>query len=428
MALNYDDIIEGIFALEVPVKIEHKDGVCFQEIVELFVSSTVPDIMDEYETPKVNFLFSDEALTWFRELLKTPFKKEDYSVKNMTVEDIERLSKENQNDTNCPTINVKDYKKFFELLTDIVNCQVELCCEYGRGDIGVRQISLPLLRRIWMRMSPEDFDNVEFFLEKQLKFLKSREFDYHFGDQIIGVFDKYTISYVTEMSETWCESTRRMHFRIFDSLEDDYYLKEYHDLPKVYYDICEENGKKVCYISAVQMGKDRHRIKSIERKLYKLNKGIPDSKVHPNFVMAMKLFYEVLRKHNIRHIKVPIMQVLSYRYHELLSEEQKKLFEEKWTKKQLEYLYSLRDLTSWSDESEYERLMEDYELDKYLYDRFVDKEDFISKNKIEGLINLFMQMSYLDSMMVINTEPYINGSYLDISLESGRKLDSKRGR
>lgn len=421
MADNYDDYINSLLEEEVIVERKPQDTVYFQELVELFVSVTVPDIMDEYEVPRVNFIFSDEAISWLRNLLKNPFKKEGYDTQNMTEDDINRLCRENQNDSNCPTIVVKDYKLFFQLLTDIVNEQIDLYFEYRKG-MGARRAALLLLRRLWLRMNVEDFNDVELFLEKQLEFLKNREFDNPFDENSLGIFDRYFVFYGVELCETWCESTRRMYFRIYDGLE------EHHDLPNVYYDICEENGEKVCYVSAVQCQKYDKRIKSIERKLYKLNKNIPDSKVHPNFLMAMKLFYEVLRKYNISHIKVPIIQVLSYRYHELLSEQEREIFEKKWTEKQLKYLYSLRDSACWQKQEKFEGLMKEYEYDRISYDRFVDKEDFISKNKIEGLINLFTSMTYLDDMMAINTEPFIDASYLDISLDDERKLDSKRGR
>lgn len=417
MAENYDDIIDEVLAAEVEIKREPKDTVVLNEIVELFIQSTIPDIMEEYEIPRINIIFSDEAIVWFRELLKTPFKKEGYLVSNMTEEDIERLSRENQVHNDCPTVVVKDHIMFFELLTDIMNEQTSLYYDYGRS-ISARSISLMLLRKLWLRMGPEDFNNVELFLEKQLDFLKSREFDNPWKEFYLCDYKGNKITYEVEMSETWCESTRRMYFRIYDE------GKNYHDLPKIYYDICDENGEKVCYISAVQMNRHRNRIKSIERKLYKLSKGISDCNVHPNFLMAMNLFYQFLRAHNITHIKVPVMQILSYRYHELLSQEQRELFENKWNDEKIEYLNSLKDSTLWYNKSEYKRLLRDYELDKLGYDKFVDKEDFISKNKIEGLINLFIHMTYLDDMMVINTDPYINASYLDISI-SEREFGSR---
>lgn len=55
---------------------EPKDSVSFNETVELFVQSTVNDIMTEdEETPRFNIMFSTDAIDWLRELLKTPLKK-----------------------------------------------------------------------------------------------------------------------------------------------------------------------------------------------------------------------------------------------------------------------------------------------------------------------------------------------------------------
>lgn len=48
-------------------------------------------------------------------------------------------------------------------------------------------------------------------------------------------------------------------------------------------------------------------------------------------------------------------------------------------------------------------------------EHLLGREDFISKAKTEGLINLFYQATFITDS-VINTEPFINASYLDISL------------
>ena len=410
---NYDIFLQELFDSEVEIKRKPRDNVEFNEVVELFVHSIVLDIMlEEEQTPRFNIIFSDECLEWLRELLKNPFKKDGYWIPNMTDVDIKRLERENQCFSGCPTVIVKDYKLFFKLLTDICNEQVGLYYDYG-SDISARAVSLVILRKIWLRMGPDDFFDVELFLSKQLQFIKNREFDNPDEEIYLKNYNGYKITYEVEMCEMWCESTRRIEFKIYDGME-------YHSLPKVYYDICSENGELVCYISAVQNGYDRKRIKYIERELYKLNSGIDDSKVHPNKVMALKLFYEMLSLYNINHIKVPIVQVLSHRYHEILSMEVKEEFEKKWNSKKLERMDRLKDSTDVYDKKEYERLCRKYENDKINYNRFVDREDFISMNKIEGLINLFIHMSYIDRKMCINTEPFISGSYLDIILDSSR--------
>lgn len=335
----------------------------------------------------------------------------------MTEKDIEKLSIENQSNLECPTIFIKDHQLFFELLTNIINEQVSLYYDY-KDVQNARKVAFHLLRKIWLRMGPEDFNDVELFLQKQLEFLKSREFDNPHNEMYIKDYNGNKITYEVEMSNPCCESTRRMSFKIYEE-------NEWHNLPKIYYDICEENGEKVCYIGAVQNGEKRNRIKSIERKLYKINKGIPESKVHPNFTMAMSLFYEFLRNNNITHIKVPILQVLSYRYHEIISTKLKKEYEKTWAQEKIDYMNSLKDSNSLFYQEEYEELIDDYEWANTINKRYVDKEDFISEAKTEGLINLFTHMTYLDDTSQINTEPYINASYLDITLSPDIKQAKK---
>ena len=79
------------------------------------------------------------------------------------------------------------------------------------------------------------------------------------------------------INRLWDESTRSMHFTIKDA--DKRYA-----LPRVLYDI-DNNG--VCYVYAIQKSKSEGADKSIERKLYKINKGIESPNVHPSKVYAL---------------------------------------------------------------------------------------------------------------------------------------------
>jgi len=409
-----DELLESLLEGKTKYKRPQKEIVCIKEIVELFVHTTIRSIQSEEEIPKFNIMFSEEAINYFREVSHNPFQLKDSFTPNIEETDIQNLYVENQCDDNCPTLIVKDYKLFFELLTHIVNEQIALNYNYGENS-NARSIAMQLMRRIWLRLGPEDFDNAELFLQKQLDFLKNMEFDNPNEEQKFNFHQENQITYEVEKCETWCETTRRMHFRIYDS-------RDYHDLPKIYYEIREENSEKVCYIYAVQMGKDIHRIKSIERNLYKLNQGIENSKVHPNFVMAMSLFYELLCSHEITHIKVPLLQVLSHRYHILLGTRAKERFEEKWTRERLEQLEFLKNSPLNRDKERHNDLIENYEYDKTWYEHVVEKEDLISKNKTEGLVNLFVHMTNLDGTSQINTLPFVNAPYLDITLLEQKDL------
>ena len=111
--------------------------------------------------------------------------------------------------------------------------------------------------------------------------------------------------------------------------------------------------------------------KKIERSLYKLNKGI-ESVNHPSFVLALKTFIDMLAKQNIHNIEVPLLEVLNYGYHEITSEKEK-----------------IRFSNAWKDGVDDQEL---YDEEKALYDKMVDKQDFISKAKTEDLSNLIFRI------------------------------------
>ena len=418
MAKYFDEILNNCLQQNQNWKKTNKDSVTFEEVIELFVNTTVYSIQREEEIPKFNIVFGKDAFLLFEELLKNPFKKEGFYTPNIRIEDIENLRISNQSDYSCPTIFIKNHENFFKLLTDIINEQVDLNSIYHE-DSSARRIALLLMRRIWLRMGENDFENVEHFLQKQLDFLKNREFDDSpYQEKYLKNYMGHDITYGIEKCETWCETSRRMHFRIYDS-------NKYHDLPNIYYDIREEDNQKVCYIYAVQMPQQRTRIKSIERKLYKLNEGILSSKVHPNFVMAMNLFCEMLESKNITHIKVPLSQVLDYRYHVLLSKKVKQDFERKWNNEELAYMEELKMMNNEYSLQEYSKLIWKYEIDKIWYDRVVDKADFIQKAKTEGLVNLCLHMESMNKIKICqsNEKEILD---IDIRLEKDNKFCKRK--
>lgn len=203
-----------------------------------------------------------------------------------------------------------------------------------------------------------------------------------------------------EETRTWDESTRKAMLWIGND-ED-----KTHSLPQIYYDICLEGEQKVCYISAVQNELSRKKIPKVERLLYKLNKDIEEENVHPNRLYAMKIFLEILKEHKIRNIRIPILHVLNYRYHELLSKEHKEAFEQKWAKDRIEEFESLN---GWR----LKRTLEEYQTDQINCNRFIDKQDLISKLKTENLIHLMLECTNQDPSLVLRNDVDTNIGYLE---------------
>ena len=122
----------------------------------------------------------------------------------------------------------------------------------------------------------------------------------------------------------------------------------------------------------------------------------------------------MLQEKGITKIKVPGIQVLSYRYHEILSETTKKEFKKTYSKKGLEYI---NNLLSW----ERERALEEYEWQKIWYSHVVDKQDFISEAKTEGLFKVFYRIQeQFNNIDILNT-PFIEDEYLNIRISKNKR-------
>lgn len=380
-----------------------KELLDFKEAVTLFLDRTISEFQNESEIPAMNIQFPESAFKLFEYIKEHPHKKEDSYVPPLYDKDIERVKPENQNKPNIPTIIVKNPVLFFELLTDITNYWIEQKNKYW-GGANPRATFIRDIKRLFLRMSPSDLTNIEEFLNLQLSFLKSTTFDEYIKKNIkVGTYEEYNLMCSKEENATWCETNDKMTF----------YLKgndgEYHTLPSIYFATTEENNQTICYIYAIQNERQRHINKKIQRKLYKLNSGIENPDVNPASVLVLKTFIKMLKEKGINNVRVPSSQVLSYRYHEILSETTKKEFEKKYSKEFFEYISLLR-------KSEKLRELEEYEWQKIWYNHVVDRQDFIEKAKTEGLFNLFYRISnQFNNIEILNT-PFIEDENLNIRI------------
>lgn len=395
----------------------------FKETVELFVTNTVPYLQANQEVPNFNFIFSKEAFILFEEIMKHPFELPDAWTASITPKDIARLKQMTYLDAKLPAVFVHNHNLFFKYLTDIMNAYIALNKKY-HIDLSDSSTYINLLRRIWLRMSPTDFNQVESFLAHQLNFLQNNCLDTYQKETNIGNYYGYQVKVQVKINETWDESTRCMQLKIY---EDE---TNYHSLPNIYYDILKTEQQNICYIYAIQNDQKRKRNTKIERLLYKLNKGIIEqesqeyldyqdkrstyypeniSDVHPSQVLSLIYFIKLLNNNHITKVKVPLLQVLSYDYHNILSNQMKNEFPKTWTPEVLEDLKTATGYhKQWLEES--------YLHDKEWYERIVDKEDLISKNKIETLIRIFRRTQVHNPELEICNEPFLQGDYLDVRL------------
>ena len=360
----------------------------FRELVELFLNTSFREIKSETETPNINFKFGEDAFDLFQSIVENPFIKKDAWTPNADQEDIDFIKSHN-NDKNVPNIYINDSVKFFEYLTNIINSTIELNLEYEIKS-SPRNLAKNILRRIWLRMGIEDVENIEDFLDKQLQFTKNRLLDTPNMEKI-SISNGYEIFKESKVNQTWDETTRSIIFTIKRN-------NATYELPHILYDIDDE---ELCYIYAVQSSKNQ-KDKTIERDLYKLNKNIEDPNVHPSKVCSMILFINELKKKGITRIRIPSMQILSYRYHELLSEKAFKDLEEEE-----------KSLKRFPNDKYTKR---NYELAKKWYDAVYEKQDKISYLKTTELMNLAYRILEHDPSIEIINEVNLQGDYLGIKI------------
>lgn len=353
----------------------------FKELIELFILRTLPSIKSEKEIPNINFIFDNNSIELFNYVMEHPFRKKDVWTEDITSKDLDITKEINNMNPNSNTIIIDDGVSFFDYLTSIVNEHLKLFKEY-EYTLMIRSTTMSLLTRIWLRMDDNDFNDVISFLKKELDFYKDRTLDKYRTEIYISSYEGIDSYAECNINESWDETTRSMNFRLENSGES-------HTISRVLYDIRSENGIKVCYIYGVQNNLFNITNKRIERKLYKLNKGIDNPKVHPNQLYSLILFLEILKKEGITTIKVPKNQTLSYGYHKILSNNEKSNFKAKWPTKKVRKIYS-------SDDEDSINKRHEYELDKEWFKHIVGKENTIERLKTDKLFELLRRLCLYD--------------------------------
>lgn len=377
----------------------------FKEAVTLFLDRTMSDLKNESEIPVLNIVFPDSAFKLFDYIKEHPFEKDGSYVPPLYDRDIEKAKIENNSNPNLPTITVHNPVRFFELLTDIINSWSDFKNKCF-GSYSARALFIQNIKRLFLRMSPNDMLNIEQFLERELSFLKDETFEEYISkNTIIGEYEGYILKTALEEAQSWCETSKKMTFYLTND------NNEFHTLPSIYFGITEEYGEKVCYIYAIQSERHRAHNKKIQRVLYKLNKGINNPDVNPASILILQTFINMLKEKGITNIKVPCLQVLSYRYHEILSDTTKRDFEKNYSPEQLEYINNLNSYDK-------ERKLEEYEWQCTWYSHIVDKQDFISETKTEGLFKIFRRVQDQYSTIELLNTPFIEDENLNIRIST----------
>lgn len=391
-------------------EIEYLD---FKEAVTLFLSRTMIDIQSEEEVPKLNVIFPKSAFKLFEYIKNNPFTKEGYWVPGLSEDDIIRAFNENQKDSTSPTMYIKNPVRFFELLTEITNAWLKQKNKHDGWKSG-RSLFINNIKRLWLRMSPSDFTNVEQFLETQLSFLNSSVFDEFIKKDIkVGEYLDYSLVATKIESMSFCETNERM---LFDLVSKN---GELHSLPSIHFSCTEQNGEIICYIYAIQNETFKNYNKKIQRKLYKLNAGIENPDVNVGSILSLKTFIEMLKAKGITDIRVPKIQVLSHRYHEMLGEKAKKDLEE------LSTSIEEKLKNSHIGAEEKNNLLKILELQRNWYNHVYQKADFITTTKTIGLFKIFERIRIQFDDIDIQNSPFLENGTYEPSLINGDNINIK---
>ena len=361
----------------------------------IFITDIMPVILYDDNYANFNFNFEEkEAIEYIKEII-SKLKKPNPELLKM----IDNLENKKVNNIK-PTIIVRDYKTFFNLLKKIHSKSIDL---YFRNVVYFDR-TYPsyeiknYFKNIWLRMMPEDFNDPNMFLNKQVSMLVDESlsnYDYETYFGLIKCFDNNILTVRNKTADNWDEDSHEFEIRIYDKnhYSSTDYTSEYIALPLIRYGIYMKNGKRVCHIGSIQnkdiySNKDGKIHKYIERQKYKLNSNVEEQyieKVEPKSLLALSIFIDILNKEGIYDIEVQGMFVLDYEYHRKASKKMISDFKTKWSSEL---------------KTEYPRF---YNEDRDNLKKVYKKHSLISELKTERLIKVFERlMLHYDCFEVIS--------------------------
>ena len=349
------------------------------------------DMPNLFGVSNINFVFDTKTINEICDCIEK-YKNTDYStlrkwlleINDKYTNDINKDFGDITDEDNQIYIKVNDYKKFFKLIQKIQKIK-DKQYRYNKGVNG-----RDLIQSMWLRMGPSDLENVISFLERQIEFLENdnyfQTYMMHYGDT-----QNLRICYFNEDNQLWFETNKHICFYLGDvnNAVDSYDIKNgMYRLPAVHYGLSNENGELVCYIYGIQnLENDNQNIfatfsEETKNEIHSNKRKFGRLRISRDLPLALMYFLDLLEQNGITKIKVPTLQVFNYDYHIELSKNSASLFS-KYTSEQITYYEEqIKKGIIGEDEIKYIGAR-DY------YNRFYGKEDSISENKTERLIQIF---------------------------------------
>ena len=236
------------------------------------------------------------------------------------------------NSRNLSTLVVKNEKEFLELLKEYIDLELYIDRKHMMfdGDHEKNHIK-SLMAYVFINMSTEDFLNPVDCLRRRIGFLKDTTFSLFDEEVDFKAIPDAKLLINQSVQSIYMETPYIMDFAIQRG-------SSYIRLPYISYGICEEDGKKVCYIYSIMNHPlvrgfviDGHLAKDVNRIMFKLNKGVMASEsqeyrdykdgktdefvenisdVTPSFVFVLVTFLTMLQSKGITEVRaVPYLPV-----------------------------------------------------------------------------------------------------------------------
>ncbi len=355
----------------------------YENVTKEFIEGTLYTLLCNSTKTNFRMRFEEpEAIQYITEILQESAKGGTYWERKAQ-EVLKGLSKSEDLDDDTPVMVIRDYKAFFERLTEL--CEQNVHQHFKR----TKNSSFPWYERtncmeeVWLRMAPEDFNDPENFLRMQVQMAKDTTFNKYDQETCLGqskILGNNYICIQNKVARTWDEASQEMEITIYDSEhyydENKRYRPQY-KLPVVRYGIYEKDGQKVCRIFSIQTTDTEAKNgvqKKVDRARYKVNDGVSEEsteKVEPKNLIALSIFVNLLNMEGITKIEAQGAYALDYEFHEKRNIRLIKDFNERWT-----------------DEKK-QKQPDMYIREKTYLDKSYGKEELISEIKTERFTKTF---------------------------------------
>ena len=356
----------------------------YENVTKEFIESTLYTLL--YNKSKTNFRMrfeEPEAMKYITEVLQESAKGGTYWERK-SQEILKGLSKSEDLDDDTPVMVIRDYKAFFEGLTELCEQNVHQHFKRTKNSTFPWYERTNCMEEVWLRMAPEDFNDPEKFLRMQVQMAKDTTFNKYDKETCLGqskILGENYICIQNKVARTWDEASQEMEITIYDKehyhKENRRYIPNY-KLPVVRYGIYEKDGHKICRIFSIQNTDTNQELnvvhKKVDRAKYKVNSGISEQdteKVEPKNLIALSIFINLLNMEGITEIEAQGVYILDYEFHEKRNRRLIKDFNERWT-----------------DEKKQEQ-PDMYIREKTYLDKSYGKEELISEIKTERFAKTF---------------------------------------